>query len=73
MKAFKGQGAPCKVVKTPVPCTCRGSICRNTAGDKVARVFRCAGCKRFVPWCFGAADDLPDHCDDCWAKRHEAA
>lgn len=30
----------------------------------------CAGCKRRVPNDFGAADDMPDHCDDCWAAAH---
>lgn len=33
-------------------------------------VYRCPGCWRIRPWCFGAADDMPDHCDDCWAKAH---
>jgi len=30
--------------------------------------YRCKRCRRRCCWCFGAADDLPDHCDDCWAK-----
>lgn len=33
-------------------------------------VYACPGCKRLVPWCFGAADDMPDHCDDCWSVAH---
>ena len=32
--------------------------------------FVCAGCKRRVPNEFGAADDMPDHCDDCWEAAH---
>lgn len=30
------------------------------------RTFICEGCKREVPWDFGAADEYPNHCDDCW-------
>jgi len=53
-----------------VPCTCEGAIC-GTAGDKVLiRRYKCSGCKRKVPWCFGAADDAPNLCDDCWGELH---
>lgn len=46
-------------------CTCDG-WCRG-------RRYTCAGCKRFVPYCFGGVDDGPAHelCDDCWTA-HEA-
>jgi hypothetical protein len=30
----------------------------------------CAGCFQVVGWCNGAGDDMPDHCDDCWAAFH---
>lgn len=30
----------------------------------------CAGCSRRVPNEFGADDDMPDHCDDCWLEAH---
>jgi hypothetical protein len=30
------------------------------------RTYECAGCFRDVPWCYGAHDDMPDYCDDCW-------
>lgn len=53
-------------------CLCGGSICQNRPGESVVRRFRCAGCLRLVPWCFGSADDMPLHCDDCWAKEHAA-
>jgi hypothetical protein len=37
----------------------------------------CTGCERKVGWCFGAADNMPELCDECWAevtqKREEAA
>lgn len=51
-------------------CVCGGTICQNKAGDPAVRRFRCVGCRRLVPWCFGAADDMPLHCDDCWAEMH---
>lgn len=28
--------------------------------------FKCSVCKTMQPWCFGAADDMPDACDACW-------
>jgi hypothetical protein len=33
--------------------------------------YLCPGCKMWRPWCFGAGDDMPDHCDNCWAKAHK--
>jgi hypothetical protein len=35
------------------------------------RRYFCHGCKRSVPWCFGACsgDEIADKlCDDCWSK-----
>lgn len=29
-------------------------------------VFECPGCGRTVPESFGAADNMPELCDDCW-------
>jgi hypothetical protein len=57
------------------------AICRGChlcdAGSEPVRgllpltlVFRCPTCRRFVPWCFGAADDRPDDCDACWGAAH---
>lgn len=51
-------------------CTCRGAICRNDLGKQVVRLYLCPGCTRLVPWCFGAADDRPELCDDCWCEAH---
>jgi hypothetical protein len=51
-------------------CTCGGSICQDKHGAPAVRRYRCVGCKRLVPWCFGAADDMPSHCDNCWAEAH---
>lgn len=47
------------------PCTCGGSLC-----GKDNRTYVCEVCRREVPWCFGAADDMPDACDDCWYAAH---
>lgn len=57
-----------------VQCQCSGTLCRKSpvTGRDLAFTLRykCPGCKRRVPWCFGAADDLPELCDDCWRKAH---
>jgi len=33
--------------------------------------FRCASCKRLVPWSNGCGDDNPD-CDDCWYEKQKS-
>lgn len=38
---------------------------------KKPRTFTCIGCKREMPWGKGAADDMPEHCDDCWVEAHD--
>lgn len=52
-------------------CTCGGKICRyRKNGERDKRFnYTCRGCKRRVPWCFGAADNMPNHCDDCWVPN----
>lgn len=58
-------------------CGCGGSICGTRKnpdrryGDVLVRKFRCHGCKRRVPWCYGAGDGMPNHCDDCWVALHK--
>jgi hypothetical protein len=49
-------------------CCCAGEQC-------LGRTYFCKPCGRRVPWCFGAGDDRPDICDDCWAaaEAREAA
>lgn len=39
----------------------------------IDEVFDCSGCGRTVSWSMGAADDMPDHCDDCWNLEHYPA
>ena len=34
--------------------------------DQAWKYFDCPGCGRRVPWCYGAADDMPELCDGCW-------
>lgn len=45
-----------------VPCCCGGD-CRG-------RRYTCPRCLRFVPECFGAADELDEVCDDCFGQLH---
>ena len=43
----------------------RSRECDDSDGD-----YRCKRCRRVCCWCFGAADELPGHCDDCWVDLH---
>jgi hypothetical protein len=36
-----------------------------------ACVYDCSGCGLVTPYESGAADDLPDYCDECWVKSHD--
>jgi hypothetical protein len=61
-------------MKTPA-CTCAVWVpvlhmhVRQICGpDK--KTYVCAWCRRSVPWCFGADNDMPLVCDDCWAEAH---
>lgn len=48
---------------------CQGdSYDENPDSALTCRVFRCASCGRYVPWSYGASDDMPDVCDACWAR-----
>lgn len=50
------------------------SCSRHAARSECTRceLYLCAGCSRWVSWNFGADDDMPEHCDDCWALAHGA-
>lgn len=39
--------------------------------DSTCGTFTCARCERLVPWCFGAADEYPEWCDDCCVGERE--
>lgn len=32
--------------------------------------FECRTCHREVPYCYGAADSMPDSCDACWSATY---
>lgn len=56
-------------------CACNGNNCGGRGcvplrGRKMPTrmLFKCASCRRWVPWSFGAAGDQPDVCDDCWKE-----
>lgn len=58
-------------MKPAARCACGGAICGvRDDGEPRIRSYRCRGCRRRVPWCFGADDDAPDYCDDCWAAAN---
>jgi hypothetical protein len=38
---------------------------------KDRKTFVCLGCRKEVSWDKGCDDDLPNFCDDCWAKANE--
>ncbi len=40
-------------------------------GCEACERYTCAGCKRRRPWDDGAGDDMPGHCDACWARKHK--
>lgn len=37
---------------------------------RLGKTYVCDCCGYEVPWCFGASDDMPGACDDCWAAAH---
>lgn len=42
----------------------------GTAHDNWLRPqFLCPGCRKYQDWDFGAADDWPEMCDDCWDEK----
>lgn len=64
-------------------CTCNGRMCGleplpcsdswrplSPGLYTLPQIFRCATCRRDVPACNGAADDMPNDCDDCWNNAH---
>lgn len=50
----------------------KAGACIIAEMERVTRSsYVCVGCRRRVPNDFGAADNMPDHCDDCWYKAHQ--
>lgn len=52
--------------RNPAPIYTGGEACYG-------ELWKCPGCDRDVCAGFGAADDLPGHCDSCWAKHNNNA
>jgi len=54
----------------------RGLLRWHPGGEQVTvclssnRSYICKGCRRRCCNCNGAADEMPLHCDDCWAEEH---
>lgn len=46
---------------------------RVRRADEREKTFMCHGCKQKTPWSKGCDDEMPHHCDDCWAKAHPPA
>ena len=46
---------------------CSNKICKLPEDCERCRRFVCNACECVVKWGFGAADDAPGLCDDCWA------
>lgn len=65
------------VTGEPKDCCCGSCLGFNTArgsrfwGEEQApHIFTCCRCHKLTAWCRGAADDMPDACDDCWAAEN---
>lgn len=48
----------------PCPAHTDGRVCMRPYGDELCIMFKCKGCKRDVPACFGGDDS--ELCNDCW-------
>lgn len=48
--------------------TCKLGLCDECPH---CTTYVCWSCMRRVPWDFGAADEMPDVCDDCYCEAHE--
>lgn len=42
----------------------------DEALDCYGELWICQGCGDAVCYGYGASDDMPEHCDACWAKAH---
>lgn len=40
---------------------------------ETGELFECAGCHHVVSKDKGSGDDMPEHCDECWAATHRGA
>lgn len=57
----------------PMPCNTCGEIDRPSPLSPFGpdERWKCPRCKHvYHHFCSGAADDLPEICDECWCKAH---
>ena len=47
-------------------CNCGSGFAPIRDGSR-CKLYWCRGCRRWVPWCYGAADARPALCDGCAA------
>lgn len=50
---------------------CHADGTRDKECSQSGEHYRCKGCRRTCCWCFGADDEMPEYCDDCWAGRQD--
>lgn len=50
------------IASRPINCHCKQC--------EPGQTLECNICRRLMPWCMGAADDMEDSCDDCWCEAH---
>jgi hypothetical protein len=43
-------------------------VCEPYQYSCIECTYICAGCMQLTPYESGGADDMPEHCDECWAK-----
>lgn len=48
----------------------KGEGGRKSDDDDGTRSFKCIGCGKLANYDEGGADDMPDHCADCWCAAH---
>lgn len=75
MQDLMALGLPPPPARAPGPLTSPECVCGEC--DSPARMYRCQGCERDVPWCVGAHDELLELCDDCavrvWQVRVDSS
>lgn len=47
--------------------------CAGSVDCASCPLFLCESCAEMRPWCFGADDNCPDDCDDCWVPDEPGA
>lgn len=61
-----------KLVKRPAKLDVEHN-CLQEGEPRCGGTWICSMCTQHVPWCFVAAGDMPDVCDDCWYAHSKEA